>query len=61
MAERVELTKSEAESIREYIECTLPQYIREDPDWDSLLWLDNLTSIWRKCGGRETFADGGGS
>ena len=56
----VELTLSEAESLRDYLELHFIQNVRDDPDVDSMLWMDNMMSIWRKCGGRKQYADGGG-
>lgn len=47
----IELTESEAESLRDYLEINLIGNIRDNPDVDSMLWLDNMMSIWRKCGG----------
>ena len=54
----ITLTESEASSLLDYLDASLLPYLREDPDVDSMLWLDNLMSVWRKCGGRKTFADG---
>ena len=55
----VELTTSEADSLLNYLDTFFIQNIRVDPDADSMLWLDNMMSIWRKCGGREQYSDGG--
>lgn len=55
----VELTNSEASSLLDYLECFFIQNIKDSDDIDSMLWLDNMMSIWKKCGGREQFADGG--
>ena len=55
---KVELTESEAESLRDYLESFFIQNIKDDPDIDSMLWMDNMLSIWRKCGGREQYTDG---
>lgn len=54
----IELTDNEAISLLDFINSNLIDDIRNDPDLDSLLWLDNMMSIWRKCGGRKEFADG---
>lgn len=54
----VELTLSEAESLRDYLELHFIQNVRDDPDVDSMLWMDNMMSIWRKCGGRKQYSDG---
>lgn len=59
MTQPIELTKAEAGSLLDFFESALLPTIRNDPDIDSLLWLDNLMSVWRKCGGRNTFVDGG--
>lgn len=53
----VEITDNEASSLVDFIDFNLLDAIRNDTDIDSLLWLDNLMSIWRKCGGRKEFAD----
>ena len=57
---RVELTESEAASLLDYLELHFIQNVREDEDVDSMLWMDNMMSIWRKCGGRNQYADGRG-
>ena len=54
----VELTAQEAESLCDFLELNLNQNIRDDTDIDSMLWLDNMMAIWRKCGGRKQYADG---
>ena len=54
----IDLTDNEASSLLDFLDCNLIDNIRNDPDLDSLLWLDNMMSIWRKCGGRKEFADG---
>ena len=54
----VELTDSEASSLLDFLDLGFIQYIKEDTDVDSMLWLDNMMSIWRKCGGRKQYADG---
>ena len=55
----VELTENEASSLRDYLDTFFIQNIRGDPDADSMLWLDNMMSIWRKCGGRKQYSDEG--
>ena len=54
----VELTASEAESLADYLDTFFIQNIRDNIDIDSMLWLDNIMSIWRKCGGRKQYGDG---
>ena len=56
---KVELTASEADSLRDYLETFFIQNVKDYPDVDSMLWMDNMLSIWRKCGGRNQYADGG--
>jgi len=55
---KVELTESEAASLLDYLEINFIQNVRDDTDLDSMLWMDNMMSIWRKCGGRKQYADG---
>lgn len=54
----IELTQGEAESLLDYLELNFIKDIKDDPDVDSMLWVDNIMSIWRKCGGRKEYADG---
>ena len=54
----VELTASEAESLADYLDTFFIQNIRDNIDIDSMLWMDNIMSIWRKCGGRKQYGDG---
>lgn len=54
----IELTANEAESLQKFLELNFIQIIRDNPDIDSMLWVDNMMSIWRKCGGRKWYADG---
>lgn len=53
----IELTEDEAESLCDYLELFFIQNVKDDPDVDSMLWMDNMMSIWRKCGGRKQYAD----
>ena len=53
----VELTDSEASSILDLLDFGFIEYIKSS-DADSMLWLDNIMSVWRKCGGRKQFSDG---
>lgn len=54
---KVELTDGEAESLLDYLELNFIQNIKDNPDTDSMLWVDNMMSIWRKCGGRSLYGD----
>ena len=54
----IELTQGEAESLLDYLELNFIKDIKDDPDVDSMLYVDNIMSIWRKCGGRKEYADG---
>ena len=53
----IEITDSEATSLLDLLDCGLIEYIKAS-DVDSLLWMDNIMSVWRKCGGRKQFTDG---
>ena len=57
MKEEIKLTKDEAESLLDYLEINLIQNIKDNPDVDSMVWLDNIMSIWRKCGGRNNYTN----
>ena len=39
----------------DYLEINLIQNIKDNPDVDSMVWLDNMMTIWRKCGGRNNY------
>lgn len=54
----VELTDCEATSLCDYLETFFIQNVKDDPDVDSMVWMDNMMSIWRKCGGRKNYYDG---
>lgn len=45
----VEITKSEAESLMEFIEINIFDSIRKDEAIDGMAWLCNLTAIFKKC------------
>ena len=51
------LTKK-AESLLDFLELNFIRCVKDNPDLDSMLWMDNMMSIWRKCGGRKQYADG---
>lgn len=53
----VELTASEASSLLDFMETYFIQGLKDNPDVDSMLWLDNMMTIWRKCGGRKLYGD----
>ena len=53
----IKITDSEATSLQEFIEFALYDYIRNDVDIDSLLWLYNILNIYKKCGGLNQFCD----
>ena len=55
----IEITEGEAESLLNYLDVFFIQNVKDDPNLDSMLWMDNMMSIWRKCGGRKQYADGG--
>ena len=43
------LTKPEAESLLDWLECHLIDDIRSDEDVDNMVWLSNMMSIYNKC------------
>ena len=45
----IEITKDEAESLVDLIECNLYEIIRNDVDIDSIGWLANIMSLYQKC------------
>ena len=53
----VKLTASEASSLLDFMETYFIQGLKDNPDVDSMLWLDNMMTIWRKCGGRKLYSD----
>ena len=58
MADGVNITNAEAESLLDWLEIHLIDDIREDTDADSMEWLSNMISIYNKCkavakGGRQ--------
>lgn len=55
----VELTANEAESLLDYMDTFFIINLKDNPDVDNMLWLDNMMSIWRKCGGRKQYSDEG--
>lgn len=48
----IQLTKGEAESLCDFIEMNLIDSVRNGPDCDNIIYIENLISVWRKCGGR---------
>ena len=51
--DEIKLTKGEAESLLDFLEYHLIDCIRADEECDNLGYIENLISIWRKCGGRQ--------
>ena len=45
----IEITKDEAESLVDFIEMNIFDIIRNDPDIDSIEWLENIMAIYKKC------------
>lgn len=45
----IELTKGEVGSLMDFIEFNIFNVIRNDEEIDSVTWLDNMISIYRKC------------
>ena len=48
----IQLTKGEAESLCDFIETNLIDVVRNDPDCDNIIYIENLIRVWRKCGGQ---------
>ena len=45
----VELTKTEAEALKNHLEIYIIQEIRDDADYDSIDYLTSLIHIYEKC------------
>lgn len=45
----IEITKGEAESLMDFIETNIFDNIRADEDVDSIEWLCNIMSVYKKC------------
>lgn len=45
----IEITKSEAESLADFISSNIFDAIRNDVDIDSVEWLANIMAVYRKC------------
>lgn len=42
----MEINKEEAEALRDFIEIYLFQYIRDDTEIDSMVWLKMMADLW---------------
>ena len=47
----IEITKDEAESLMDFIEMNIFEIIRENTEIDSIEWLCNIMSVYKKCKG----------
>lgn len=45
----IEITRDEAESLVDLIEMNIFNIIRNDPDIDSIKWLENIMTVYQKC------------
>ena len=46
----ITLTANETASLLDYLEVWFPENLKsEEEDWDSLEWLYNVLSVWKKC------------
>lgn len=45
----VTLTADETCSLLDYLEVWFPENLKGEEDWDSLEWLYNVLSVWKKC------------
>ena len=44
----MEINKEEAEALRDLMEIYLFQYIRDDTEIDSMVWLKMMADLWEK-------------
>lgn len=51
------ITENEASSLRDFIGYYFIQSIRDDEEVDSLLYVYNILSIYKKLGGLEEYSD----
>jgi len=49
----VELTKDEAETLKNHLEFYIIQEIKDDADYDSIDYLTNLIHVYEKCKAEE--------
>lgn len=45
----IEISKCEATSLADFIEFNIFDAIRNDTEIDSIEWLENILSVYRKC------------
>lgn len=45
----IEITKGEAESLMDFIEMNIFEIIRGNVEIDSIEWLCNIMSVYKKC------------
>lgn len=44
----VELTKSQCDNLRDFIEIWLFEDVRQDENIDNIAWLHDMTTVWYK-------------
>lgn len=50
MADKVILTKDEADSLHDFIECGFIEFIKAAGDEiDNMKWVYNIATVWKKC------------
>lgn len=50
MKDGIALTREEAESLHDFIECGFIEFIKEAGDEiDNMKWLYHICNIWKKC------------
>lgn len=54
----IEITKSEAESLMEFIETNIFDIIRNDEYIDNINWLTNIVSVYMKCKNPQKYKSG---
>lgn len=52
-----EITKSEASSIKDFIEYYFLDSVKKDDEVDSLLYVYNILNVYERLGGFEAYAD----
>ena len=57
MKTNIELTTSEIDSLKDYIDYYFIESIRRDEELDSLLYVRNIMHIYEKLGGFKEFSD----
>lgn len=49
----IELTKAEAEALKNHLEWYISQEVKDDTDYDNINYLTSLIHIYEKCNAEE--------